>query len=137
MQRHIPLWLLLVATLAAVGVGAERTNLVDPQLAKDAVAVLRVRTVSTTPLPKYPLTRYQVRVYQVFKNEWHERVDHDFPVHAFKDQEGIPSGECTIYISRYDVTNRRFDKTNGTIWMLVGGNATNGVSHVDFGAKSR
>lgn len=122
--------MLVAIALGAIGLASERNNLVDQRLAKEAVAVLRVQVLLTTPLPKYPFTRYLVRTYKVFKNESNEQLNHDFQVHAFKDREGIPPGECTIYITRYDVANKQFDRTNGTIWMLVGGDATNGVSHV-------
>lgn len=122
--------MLAAIVLGAIGLAADSDNLVDQRLAKEAVAVLRVQVVFSTPLPKYPLTRYHVRPSKVFKNESTERLNGDFQVHAFKDREGIPPGECTIYIARYDVANKQFDRTNGTIWMLVGGDATNGVSHV-------
>jgi len=122
--------MLAAIALGAIGLAAESDNLVDQRLAKEAVAVLRVKVLLTTPLPKYPFTRYLVRTYKVFKNESDEKLNHDFQVHAFKDREGIPPGECTIYITRYNVANRQLDRTNGTIWMLDGGDATNGVSHV-------
>jgi hypothetical protein len=124
------------AALVAVGIEAERAELVDQEMAKDAVAVLRVRKYTSIPLPKYPLTRYDVNVTQVLKNESSENLHHDFAVHAFKDKPGVPSGECTVYIARYDAAKARFDKTNGTIWMLVGGDATKGVSHVDSDSKN-
>ncbi len=125
--------LLVTATLTVAG-----DKLFDPRLAKDAVAVLRVHKVGHDwPLPTYPLIRYDVRVDQVFKNESAENLNHDFAVHGFKGMDGVPPGECTIYITRYDVTKKRFDATNGTIWMLLGGSATNGVSHVGSKADSR
>jgi hypothetical protein len=125
--------LLMVAitlTLAADG-------LFDDKLAKDAVAVLRVERYLESSIGGSPFTRYDVHVVRVFKNESSENLNHDFGVHVLKGMEGVPTGECTIYIGRYDAANRRFDKTNGTIWMLVGGSATNGVSHIGSKAGSR
>lgn len=109
----------------------------DDKLAKDAVAVLRVHKFHEWLLPKYPFHRYTVHVHEIFKNESRDNLMHDFDIHCFKDMSGIPEGECTVYISRYDVANKRFDKEKGTIWMLVGGSATNGVSHVDSKAGFR
>jgi hypothetical protein len=125
---------------AAVILAQGADKLFDENLATNAVAVLRVRKIQSWQLPmqnKYPFTRYIVNGYEVFKNESNENLHQSFSVHAFTGQDGVPSGECTIYIARYDVTNSRFDKTNGTIWMLVGGNATNGVSHIDSNPKFR
>lgn len=123
--------LLVTATLTFAA-----DELFDEKLAKDAVAVLRVHKDGRDwSLPKYPFIRYHLKVNQVFKNESRENLNHDFAVHSFKGMEGVPPGECTIYITRYDVAKERFDRTNGTIWMLVGGNATNGVSHVDSKAN--
>jgi hypothetical protein len=112
--------------------GAEK--LFDENLATNAVAVLRVRKIHTWPLPKpdkYPYTAYVVQIYQVFKNDSNETLGGSRTVHGFNEKAGVPSGECTIYIERYDPTNREFNKTNGTIWMLVEGGGTNAVSHVD------
>ena len=125
---------------AAVILAQGADKLFDENLATNAVAVLRVRKIQSWQLPmqnKYPFTRYIVNGYEVFKNESNENLHQSFSVHAFTGQDGVPPGECTIYIARYDVTNREFNKTNGTIWMLVGGNATNGVSHIDSNPKFR
>jgi len=112
-------------------------NLVDEDLAKNAVVVLRVKKFGTYTYPKFPnhpFTCYDVRVLRVFKNESNRRWA-DFGVQAFKEKEGVPSGECTIYLERYDLKNKVFNKTNG-FWVLVGGDATNGVSHVDSNAPT-
>ena len=135
-MKNITLVLLIAGAVLAQG----SEKLFDEKLAKDAVAVLRVYKIDTWQLPmqnKYPFTRYIVNGYEVFKNESNANLHQTISVHGFTGQDGVPSGECTIYIARYDVANSRFDKTNGTIWMLVGGNATNGVSHVDSTAKAR
>jgi hypothetical protein len=130
----ITIALLLVACIALARAGEK---LFDENLAKDAVAVIRVHKFAEWPVPKYPLTQYHVHVYEVFKNESKENLNKSMWVDGFKEQDGVPAGECTLYLTRYDVANGRFDKTNGTVWMLVGGNATNGVSHVDSKAKFR
>ena len=130
----------MILFFAAVILAKGAEKLFDENLATNAVAVLRVRKIYTWPLPmpnKYPFTRYGVHVSQVFKNEWNENLGGTMQVHAFNEKAGVPPGECTIYIDRYDVVNRELNKTNGTIWMLVGGGGTNGVSHVDSNPKLR
>ena len=113
-------------------------KLFDDAKATNAVAVLRVNRFSARPVRTHPfLTRYTVTPQQVYKNESNERLGHTINVHGFSDRDGVPAGECTIYIAKYDVPNGRFDQTNGTIWMLVGGDATNGVSHVGSKANFR
>ena len=113
-------------------------KLFDDAKATNAVAVLRVNRFSARPVRTHPfLTRYTATPQQVYKNDSNERLGHTINVHGFSDRDGVPAGECTIYIAKYDVPNGRFDQTNGTIWMLVGGDATNGVSHVGSKANFR
>lgn len=101
-------------------------------------AVLRVNRFSARTVRTHPfLTRYTATPQQVYKNQSNERLGHTINVHGFSDRDELPAGECTIYIAKYDVPNGRFDQTNGTIWMLVGGDATNGVSHVGSKANFR
>jgi hypothetical protein len=127
-----------IIIFVAVGMIAQAADkLFDDELAKNAVAVLRVNVVHSWPVPKYPFTQYTVNVKQVFKNESNKNLNQTITVSAYKGQDGVPSEECTIYIAGYNVANREFNNTNGTIWMLAGGNATNGVSHVDGKAALR
>jgi hypothetical protein len=130
--------ILVLLVLGTLLVQADE-KLYDDALAKKAVAVLRVkRNESVWELPHYPLTRYQIHVVHVFKNESNLPIS-DFSVHGFKGRDGVPLGECTIYIERYNVTPKKVwaGGTNGSIWMLVGGDATNGVSHVGSAASLR
>ena len=109
-------------------------KLYDDALAKKAVAVLRVKLNMAYDLAhqdKYPLTRYQIHVIHIFKNDSNLPIG-DCAVDGFKGRPGVPPGESTIYVERYYVIPGKVwaGGTNGTIWMLVGGDATNGVSHV-------
>ena len=109
-------------------------NLYDEALAKRAVVVLRVQLqharLEIKP-EKYPFMRYTVLGQHVFKNESYQtNFLHSFDVLGFKDKAGIPPGESTIYFERYDVTSGKFGRREGTVWMLVDGGGTNGVSHV-------
>jgi hypothetical protein len=126
---------ILFAAFAMQANAAEK--LFDDNLATNAVAVVRVHMLSSIQIPKYPVTRYDVHVYQVFKNESRENLYHDFGVFAFTGKDGVPPGECTIYIARYNLQKMAFEDTNGSIWMLIGGDATKGVSHVDRKAVLR
>ena len=100
--------LLTLLALGATLVQAEE-KLYDEALAKRAVAVLRVERQNARPefhQEKYPFIRYTVLTRQVFKNQYYEKdreFMHHFDVLGFKDKEGVPPGESTIYIERFYV----------------------------------
>jgi hypothetical protein len=119
---------ILFAAFAMQAKAAEK--LFDDNLATNAVAVVRVHMLWSIQIPKYPVTRYNVHVYQVFKNESRENFYQNLEVFAFRGRDGVPPGDCTVYIARYNLKKMAFEDTNGSIWMLIGGDATNGVSHV-------
>ena len=132
--------ILALLVLGTTLVQAEE-KLYDDALAKKAVAVLRVKLNMACDLPHqdiYPLTRYEIHVIHIFKNESNLPIG-DGSVHGFKGRAGVPPGESTIYIERYYGTPKKIwaGGTNGQIWMLVGGDATNGVSHVGSAASLR
>jgi hypothetical protein len=85
--------------LGTISVQADE-KLYDDALAKKAVAVLRVERKLVWDLPHYPLTRYQIHVIHVFKNESNLPIVGDLSVDGFKGRDGVPPGECTIYIER-------------------------------------
>jgi hypothetical protein len=110
-------------------------QLFDQNSASNAVAVLRVQRFYVWPHHSdFKFDRYEVHVYGVIKNESNEILNHDFGIYALRERAGVPAGKCTVYLERYDVFTDSFNKTNG-IWVLVGGDATNGVSHVDGKVK--
>ena len=123
--------LLALIPILALTVKAEE-SLFDPNLAQNAVVVLRVKLIFSHDLDdgRANLTDYIVHTINVLKNESHKDI-RDVTVLAFKGRSGVPDAECTIYLQRYDVVARAFS-TNNDIgrWILVGGDATNGVSHV-------
>jgi hypothetical protein len=104
-------------------------KLFDETLAAQAVAVLRVDHAMPCPFRDSQFDWYMVWPGQVIKNESPENLLHTFQVVAFKGHSGIPAGPCTIYLERYRSDSGGFNPTNG-VWVLVGGDATNGVSHV-------
>ncbi len=118
-------------------------KLYDDALAKRAVVVLRVELQHARHelLPdKYPFTRYTVLGRRVLKNESYTKdlnlMGH-FDVLGFDDKAGVPPGESTIYLQRYDVATRQFGGKEGTVWMLVDGGGTNAVSHAGSKANSQ
>ena len=128
--------ILTLLVLGATLVQAE-DKLYDEALAKKAVMVVRVELQRARPEPfpeKYPYICYTVHPLQVFKNEYYQINPGHFDVLGFKGKGGVPSGESTIYVERYDVASKQFGGKEGTVWMLLGGGGTNGVSHI--GSKS-
>ena len=106
---------------------------VDEKLAQNAVAVVRVKLMfADSGLPNSPFRIYSVHTISILKNESHD-VFRDLLVRGFKDRPGVPEGVCTIYLQRYDPINKKLsdDKDHG-LWILVGGDATNGVSNVSM-----
>lgn len=104
---------------------------IDEKLAQNAVAVVRVRLiVADRPGPATPFRLYSVHTIRILKNESHE-VFQDLLVHGFKDKPGVPEGESTIYLQRYDpIAEKLSDDKDHGLWILVGGDATKGVSNV-------
>lgn len=130
---------IVILILAAFGMSVQAADkLFDDELAKNAVAVLRVHRVGDAwPVANYPFTYYVVNVSQVFKNDSNAKFNPSVTVSAFKGKDGVPAEECTIYLARYDVANKEFNSTNGALWMLVGGAAATGVSHIGVSAAPR
>ena len=127
--------ILLCAFIAWAGSVHAADQLLDINMASNAVAVLRVQRVYVWPhQTDFRFDRYEVRVHEVIKNESNENLNHDFGIFALRERAGVPATQCTVYLERYDVLTGSFNKTNG-IWVLVGGDATNGVSHVDGKVK--
>ena len=94
---------------------------VDPVRFDRAPVVLRVRFAARKGGDKYLLDT--VEILEVFKND---------PAHPFGDtldiahyswSDGIPEGECTVYLVPPG-------EESGRLWKLLGGGAKQGVSHV-------
>ncbi len=106
----------------------------DEKLAQNAVAVVRVKLIVANTGSQYsPFRVYSVHTIRILKNESHE-VFQDLLVRAFKDKPGVPAGECTIYLQKYDPVKRELSNDkDGGLWILVGGDANEGVSNMDTG----
>ena len=122
--------LLLFASLANLAHADEK--LYDDKLATNAVAVIRVEQAVHAKDSTWAngfLTSYVVWPKQIIKDESGELTTATFRVGVIKGRDGIPRGESTIYLERFSSSTKEFNKTNG-FWVLVGGDATNGVTHV-------
>ena len=108
----------------------------DAKLAQNAIVVVRVKLIVADTGSQYsPFRVYSVHTIRILKNEAH-KVFQDLLVRAFRDKPGVPEGECTIYLQKYDFSKKEFTKDNDLgPWFLVGGDATEGVSNVDTGTS--
>jgi hypothetical protein len=108
-------------SLMAIASSAVATNdLVDDRLAAKAEVVLRVRYISSEGADKYAW--YRVQVLRVFKNGSDENVRGTMSIAAYGWKAGVPQGESTLYLERYN-------KDSKGVWKLVAGEASTGVSH--------
>ena len=116
-MKIITVCLLVVITTLAFAAD----KLMDETLAAKAEVVLRVKRLSAGEADKYAW--YQVEVLQVLKNLSSETFTNTLSVAAYSGKAGVPDGESTIYLERYN-------ETSGKLWKLVGGEASTGVSDV-------
>jgi len=93
---------------------------VDDQLAAKAEVVLRVKRLTPGEGSKY--LWYRVKVLQVLKNQSNETFTNTLSVAAYSWKDGVPEGESTLYLERYN-------KTDKGLWKLLDGEASTGVSH--------
>ncbi len=124
--------LIIAIIISLAGVASAEERLVDEGLAKNAVAVLRVHLLfsSQSAVPS-GFMKYLVRVHKVYKNTSDQHLYHDFEIYAFAERPGVPKGECTVYLEGYDLVKKQLtNDMRRSKWILVGGDATNGVSHV-------
>ncbi|WP_395735199.1 hypothetical protein [Prosthecobacter sp.] len=108
----------LLALLTVAAFAGER--LLDEKMAAKAAVVLRVRRLSPEGGSKYAW--FQVQVLEVLKNESGETFGKALSVAAYSWKEGVPEGESTLYLERYNPEKKG-------LWKLVGGEASTGVSH--------
>lgn len=94
--------------------------MIDPAMAEKAEVVLRVKLLSDQGGSKY--WWYDVEVLEVLKNYSAESFTGKLSVAAYGGKPGIPAGVSTVYLERYNPT----EKKN---WKLVGGEASTGGSH--------
>ena len=128
--------ILFILTVGFLLAARAEDEFFDTNLAQNAILVERVRLICAVPphkgLPYTQFDTYCVHVLHIFKNESHEPLG-DLQVLAYKGHLGVPKEECTIYLQRYDDAKQMFSTDiNRGRWILVGGDATNGVSNVSI-----
>jgi hypothetical protein len=96
-------------------------RLMDDKLAAKAEVVLRVRRLGGGEGSKY--LWWDVEVLQIFKNQSPDTFTGRLSVATESDKDGVPAGESTLYLERYN-------KIDKTLWKLAGGGASTGVSHL-------
>ena len=116
MKTATILFLVTVVTLAFAA-----DKLVDDKLAAKAEVVIRAKLLSSDGADKY--ARFRVRVLQVFKSPPGTKLTNELSVAAYSWKAGVPAGESTLYLERYN------KQTDTGLWTLVGGEASTGVSH--------
>jgi hypothetical protein len=115
-MKTIPIFLCLSLLLTAGGT----EKLIDDKLAAKAEVVLRVKRLGPGEGSKY--LWYPVEVLEVLKNRSGKVFTNTLSVAAYSWKAGVPEGESTVYLERYN--------TNRGIWKLVDGKASTGVSHL-------
>jgi hypothetical protein len=109
---------LLISTLTFALYAADPP--VSQKLAEKAEVVLRGKRVSLGEGSKYIIC--EVQVSEVFTNRSGRHVAGKIEVAAYSWRPGVPGGESTFYLERYN-------ETHTNLWRLVGGEASTGISH--------
>ena len=115
---------ILLATLlglAVVACGAT-DDVLNTNLAQKAELVVRAKTLYAPKETAY--LWYEVEVLKVIKDESGVKVGAKLQVAARRP--GLPEGESTLYLERYDKIHPGTPKGR---WRLVGGDAATGASH--------
>jgi hypothetical protein len=106
--------------MAATILALAANKLMDDKMADKAEVVLRAKLLSSGSAEKY--TWFRVRILQVLKNESGVKFTNEMSVAAYSWKSGVPAGQSTLYLERYN-------STNTGLWKLVGSEASTGVSH--------
>src|SRR5688572_4841949 len=77
---------------------------VDDKLAAKAEVVLRVKRLTPGEGSKY--VWYRVKVQKVLKNQSSETFTNTLSVAAYSWKDGVPDGDSTIYLERYNKTDK-------------------------------
>jgi hypothetical protein len=120
MSRYIVVGLALLSLLATSSQAAESSP-VDPDKAKKAEVVLRIRRLMPAECDKYCWP--EVEILEVLQNKSNVSFDKRLKVAHYSWKTGIPEGESTIYLVR-------FNPEKSDLWKLLNGSGADGVSHV-------
>lgn len=95
-------------------------KLVDPELAGKVPVVLRVRLIKREGGDKYGWD--SVGLIGVIKNTSKYKFPAEFKVAHYSAEDGVPDGQCTVYLEPYN-------PNSDDLWKLRGGSGKQGVSH--------
>jgi hypothetical protein len=103
-------------------------NLVDTERAAKAPVVLRVRLLKREGSDKIGWDK--VKLIGVIKNTSHFKFPQEFEIAHYSGEPGIPDGQSTVYLEPYNAKSE-------SLWRLLEGSGTKGVSHqsADDGSK--
>jgi hypothetical protein len=99
-------------------------NLVDMKRAEAVPVVLRVRLLRNEGGDKIAWDK--VGLIGAIKNDSHYRFPPAFEIARYSAEPGVPGGESTVYLERYNAASE-------SLWRLLGGSGRTGVSHTDAG----
>ena len=107
------IWHLLAATLLVAGLlwWIRLGEKFDRALAENAALVIRARLVQSHGGSKYHWNTVEIR--RTFKNETGDEISGTIDVAHYGWNPGIPAGESTLYLVRYNDQNPEFG------WKLV------------------
>jgi len=111
---------LLLVSFMATNFPAAESTYIDPGKAKKAEVVLRVKLVRFEGCNKY--CWLEVEILKMLQNKSGFSFKKRLAVAHYSWEPGIPEGESTIYLERYN------PKRND-LWKLLNGSAKDGVSH--------
>ena len=119
MRKCIVIALLLISFIATTFPAAQST-FIDPNKAKKAEVVLRVKLVGYEGCDKYCWP--EVEILKVLQNKSGFSFEKRLKVAQYSWEPDIPEGESTIYLER-------FNPERNDLWKLLNGSGKDGVSH--------
>jgi len=119
MRKRVIIALLLISFIATNFPAAEST-FIDPGKAKRSEVALRVKLVRFEGCDKYCWT--EVEILKVLQNKSGFSFKKRLAVAHYSWEPGIPEGESTIYLERYN-------PERSDLWKLLNGSGKDGVSH--------
>jgi len=120
MTRTVKTTTIICLCVFALATWAATNQLINPKFAEKAEVVLRGKRLTPGEGSKYIIC--DVQVSEVFTNRSGRRIAEKIAVAAYSWRPGVPAGESTFYLERYN-------ETHTNLWRLVGGEASTGVSH--------
>ena len=127
MRKRVVIALLLISFTATNFPAAEST-FIDPGKAKRSEVALRVKLVRVADCDKYCWP--EVEILKVLQNKSGFSFEKRLAVAHYSWEPGIPEGESTIYLVRYN-------PKGSALWKLLNGSGKDGVSHATPSPKKK